>query len=61
MLDWSIVAVLIGLLCWYWERSKGWIFGILVVSVGLVFAFVLLLVLMMVKKLRDEAMESEDG
>lgn len=56
LLDWSIVAVLMGLLCWYWERGKGWRFGMLVASVGLVFVYVLCLALMMIKKLRDEGM-----
>ena len=56
LLDWSIVAVLVGLLCWYWERGKGWRFGMLFASVGLVFVYVLCLALMMIKKLRDEGM-----
>ena len=60
LLDWSIVAVLIGLLCRYWERSKCWSFGLLVASVGLVSAFVLWVALMMWRRLRNEGRKNED-
>ncbi|KAL8794935.1 MAG: hypothetical protein Q9195_002517 [Heterodermia aff. obscurata] len=60
LLDWSIVAVLLGLLCWYWERGKGWRFGMLFAGMVLVFVFVLWLALTMFKKLRYEGIEREE-
>ncbi|KAL9601576.1 MAG: hypothetical protein Q9219_002410 [cf. Caloplaca sp. 3 TL-2023] len=39
LLDWSIVAVLMGLLCWYWGRSEGWRAGVMVGTVGAVLCF----------------------
>jgi hypothetical protein len=24
LLDWSIVGVLLGTLCWYWQKNEGW-------------------------------------
>ena len=60
LLDWSTLSVLIGLLCWYWERSTGWRFAILFASVGIVFAVVLWVAFMTGKKIWDGGMEPED-
>lgn len=39
LLDWSIVAVLIGLVCWYWGRSKGWRAAVMVGTIGALLCF----------------------
>ena len=39
LLDWSILAVLAGLMCWYWETSKGWRAGVMIGSVSAVLCF----------------------
>ncbi|KAL9008017.1 MAG: hypothetical protein Q9173_006817 [Seirophora scorigena] len=39
LLDWSILAVLMGLLCWYWGRSRGWRAAVMVSTVGIVLCF----------------------
>ncbi|KAI4197571.1 MAG: hypothetical protein LQ346_002976 [Caloplaca aetnensis] len=39
LLDWSIFAVLFGLLCWYWGQSKGWRAALMIGSVGLVLCY----------------------
>ncbi|KAI4137827.1 MAG: hypothetical protein LQ341_004970 [Variospora aurantia] len=39
LLDWSIVAVLMGLLCWYGGRSRGWRLAVMVSTVGVVLCF----------------------
>lgn len=39
LLDWSIFAVLFGLLCWYWGRSEGWRAAVMIGTVGLVLCY----------------------
>lgn len=39
LLDWSIFAVLFGLLCWYWGRSEGWRAAVMIGTVGLLLCY----------------------
>lgn len=39
LLDWSLLAVLIGLLCWYWGRSEGWRAALMIGTVGFVLLY----------------------